>query len=486
MPFRPFSRAVVYDLPPALDDWVAADHPVRFIAAFVDALTDADWQAMDISRVPPRLGTPAYDPVLLTCAWLGGFVLGIRSSRKLARACHDLVPLRWLTANQQPDHNTLWRFYAAHRAGMRHLLRVSVQTAIAAELVELAVLAIDGTKVSGNAARERTYDAAGLERLLGRLDAAIADLEAQNEAGPDDEPPALPPALRRASALRTRVATALAQVQAPDGPTRLNLTDADAVLLSTRQGWVAGYNAQAAVTPTVPTADGTGGLLITAAAVTTDVVDQAQLLPMLDASAATTARDPDVVLADGGYHAGAVLAACAARGQLVVIPDHHTPDATTPYHKDYFTYTADQDAYVCPHGQVLTARGRKQRAGREVMQVYRAAPALCRACPAFGVCTTDARHGRAIEVSPHEGVLRAHRDWMGTEAAQALRRCRQTLVEPVFGILKEELGLRRWLLRGQAAVAAEWSLLATASNLRTLVRYWRDGRLAALGCPMAA
>src|SRR5687768_17124627 len=113
---------------------------------------------MGISRIPPRLGTPAYDPVLLVCAWLGGFVLGIRSSRKLARACHDLVPLRWLTGNQQPDHNTLWRFYAAHRDGMCHLLRVSVQTAMAADLVPLAVLAIDGTKLSGNAARERTYD----------------------------------------------------------------------------------------------------------------------------------------------------------------------------------------------------------------------------------------------------------------------------------------------------------------------------------------
>ncbi len=114
-----------------------------------------------------------------------------------------------------------------------------------------------------------------------------------------------------------------------------------------------------------------------------------------------------------------------------------------------------------------------------MMRVYRGTAAVCRACPHFRVCTTDARQGRALEVGPHEAALRAHRAWMATEEAQTLARQRKALVEPVFGMLKEELGARRFLLRGRANVAAEWTLVATTTNLRTCVRLWQHDRL----CP---
>ena len=63
---------------------------------------------------------------------------------------------------------------------------------------------------------------------------------------------------------------------------------------------------------------------------------------------------------------------------------------------------------------------------------------------------------------------------METEAAKASYRLRKQIVEPAFGILKEQQGARRFLLRGLANVRAEWSLLATAFNLRTLYRAWRQ------------
>ena len=53
-------------------------------------------------------------------------------------------------------------------------------------------------------------------------------------------------------------------------------------------------------------------------------------------------------------------------------------------------------------------------------------------------------------------------------------RRRQGLVEPIFGMIKDGLGARRWLLRGIENVRAEWSLLATAFNLKTLCRLWRQ------------
>ncbi len=125
---------------------------------------------------------------------------GVRSSRKLEAACRDRIPYLWLTGCQRPDHVTLRRVYRAHRDGMRNLLKRTAQAAVTMNLVELAAQAVDGTKVWANTAKNRTYDADG----LGRLERAIEELEAQNEAGEDSAPANLPEALhdRKACAIR--------------------------------------------------------------------------------------------------------------------------------------------------------------------------------------------------------------------------------------------------------------------------------------------
>ncbi len=66
---------------------------------------------------------------------------------------------------------------------MRKLFERTVRTAVAMKLVDKEVQAVDGTKVVANASVNRSYDAKGLRGLLDRLERAIADLEAQNEAG---------------------------------------------------------------------------------------------------------------------------------------------------------------------------------------------------------------------------------------------------------------------------------------------------------------
>ena len=78
-----------------------------------------------------------------------------------------------------------------------------------------------------------------------------------------------------------------------------------------------------------------------------------------------------------------------------------------------------------------------------------------------------------LQIGPQDRTLRAHRVWMATEEAKARYRQRKLLPEPTFGILKEQQGARRFWLRGIAAVRAEWALLATTFNLRTLYRVWR-------------
>jgi hypothetical protein len=109
------------------------------------------------------------------------------------------------------------------------------------------------------------------------------------------------------------------------------------------------------------------------------------------------------------------------------------------------------------------------------VRLYQPASAsVCTSCPAFGVCTPNAFTGQQPQIRPHEAAARRHRQLMEMEEAQAAYRRRAPLIEPLFGILKTQQGAWRFTLRGLSEVEAEWTLLATAFNLRTLWRLRRD------------
>ena len=80
--------------------------------------------------------------------------------------------------------------------------------------------------------------------------------------------------------------------------------------------------------------------------------------------------------------------------------------------------------------------------------------------------------GRTLWISSSDVLLLKHRRWMRSDEARSLYARRQELSEPTFGILKDQMNARRFLLRGLTNVKAEFNLLATAFNLRTLWRVW--------------
>ena len=473
MPLRPLNREQSWLLPPTLDELLSEDHPARFVGAFVDALDRATWKELEIDLEGEPLGAPAYHPSALLSVWLYGFMTGIRSSRKLEGACRDQIPYLWLTGWQHPDHNTLWRFYQTHRQAMRGLLKRTVKIAMDVGLVDLALQAVDGTKVAANAAGDQTHDAAGLQKLLERTEATIIKLESQNETDDTPVPARLPEELRHHQALRDKVRGSLDQL-AENQQKRVNLTDGDAQLMKGRQGIMPAYNAQAVASPLTPGS----GRLITAV---DSAADYGQLVPMLEQAEESTGQRVDVTLADGGYHTAANLQAGVRRSQQLVLPERFPKEAHGPYFKDQFRYDAGTDSYLCPQGESLPFRGIRQKNGQipGPIRVYRGSKPVCHTCPAYGVCTKDRHTGRALWISPADIVLRQHREWMTTELAKVLYSRRQGLIEPVFGILKEHLAGRRFLLRGLANVKAEFSLMATAFNLRVL---WRSCH-ARMGAP---
>jgi len=473
MPLRDMDREQMWLLPPSLDELLPLDHPARFVAEFVDALSREDWAELGVEIDGDPLGAPAYHPRALLCVWLYGFMTGVRSCRKLETACRDQIPYLWLTGWQHPDHNTLWRFYQRHRQGMKGLLQRTVRTAVAMKLVDLAVQAVDGTKVAANAASNRSYDAKGLRRLMDRVEKAIADLEAQNEAGEDATVPNLPDELADKKALRERVKQAMDDFNSQERPRRINLTDKDARLMKGRQGIIAGYNAQAMVSPIEPD-EGPTGMLVTAVDVVDQPSDNDLLIPMMATAEVITGTKVNMTLADAGYFATAHLAECALRGQQVAMPDIHQRNHKNPYHKDRFIYNQDSDSFTCPMGQRLRFSHTESSKNGDLRRVYGATAAVCHPCPAFGVCTKAEKQGRRVTTGPHDAMLRSHREWMSTDVCKQIYGRRKQLVEPVFGIIKEQMGAKRFLLRGLVNVAAEWTVLATAFNLKTLCKVWRS------------
>lgn len=471
MPQRPFCRDQAFLLPPRLDEWIRPDHPARFVAAWLDDLPADTWSAMGIDLTPAARGEARYAPPALLAIWVYGFMIGIRSTRTLEQACQDQLPFRWLSGNQTPDHNTLARFYQAHRDGFHHLFHASIEQAVATGQVDWGLQAVDGTKLWANATGDRMLRADALTQLAERVDQAIAQLDAGRAPDPAVlAPPPLPdhprgtrrpvrlPRRRQdLTAIRDRITRAQARIA--EGRQKANLTDPDAHQMTARKVNRPSYNAQAVVRSLHA-----GGRLIVALDVRTRPDDH-EILPDLAMQAAVRCgQAAAVTVADTGYHSGAVLETCQTQGLPVVAPGPTRAGADAPYGPDAFVEDPVSDGLICPQG--VTLKRWRSQSPTEVR--YGAPDTVCRDCPVKAQCCPGSKRGRVIVRSVHHAAVVRHRAQMTRPDCQALRGRRSGLIEGVFGTLKTRHGGRQCLLRGLANVQAEWTLLATAFNLRAL------------------
>src|SRR5450759_1622935 len=99
-----FERSQLLLLPEAVDDYVGADDPVRFIDAFVDGL---DLSAAGFCRVSAKTtGRPGYAPVDLLKLYIYGYLNRVRPSRRLEAECHRNIEVIWLLRTLKPDFKT--------------------------------------------------------------------------------------------------------------------------------------------------------------------------------------------------------------------------------------------------------------------------------------------------------------------------------------------------------------------------------------------
>lgn len=442
---------------PTVEDWIGAQHPARFVREFVAA---RDLRALGLDTLDRTEGGEAYEPALLLQAWLYGYLRKIRSTRALEQACREEMGFVWLTGNHQPDHHALWRYWHGHQAGIRALFRQSVQVALEMKLVGLVVQALDGTKIAAAASGRGGCNGEHLQKLLARLEEQISESEQQIAAAGEGAPEGELPSLLR---LREQIQAALTRIET--GETKhAHPLEPEAARMECDGRNRFGYNAQAVVDAQAQ--------IIVAAEVSNAPNDTGQLVPMIAQAQANTepADARPITLADGGYASGAQFTAADQCGYPTVTPPPPSwRDTTDPYHTAHFRHDAARNVVICPQGRELPYKGVRQKDGRQV-SVYRNG-AACKSCPMRALCTRD-RQGRAIYLAAdHAAVVAVHRRWHepSTREFYALRA---PTVEPVFGQFKQQMGFRRWTVRGLEKVRTQWCLLATTWNLRVMLRFW--------------
>lgn len=450
--------------PPALEDWVPADHPARFLREFVEQL---DLGSLGFVMPTASEGRPPYAPSLLLKIWLYGYLQRIRSTRKLEAACREQLSLLWLTGMHQPDHNSLWRFWRDHKTALRAVFKRSAQLAVEAGLVGLVLQALDGTKIQAVASGRTGWSKKRLEELLRALDAELDEAELQiQEQGPPEAGSAyrLPEKLADKEALRQKISAGLEQMEQIERE-HLHPNEPQARRMSCDGKNRFGYNAQAIV-------DAKAGVVM-AAQVVNQEHDKGLLVPMVRQAQENCGSQSSVTVADSGYGAGVDVAeAVAHQVNVLVAPQGDALAQIRRYHAHNFDYQAERAAVVCPEGKELRpARARHQKG--HLVQIYRCD---VKDCPVRSQCTKDCRARRVIEIWPHTLAVQQMRHRLKEPQAAAQLRQRGQIIERVFARIKEQDGFRRWTVRGLEGVNAQWALICCAMNLRALYGTWRGSR----------
>jgi transposase len=469
--FRPYEPDRPLPVPPDLRQWLPADHTAYLVSDIVDQL-----DLSPITAVYDRGdggGNPPYHPVLLTKLLFYAYAQGVVSSRVIAAKTYEDVAFRVLSADQHPDFRTISDFRERHLAALLPLFQQVVRLAGRLGLVKLEHVAQDGSKILANASKHRAMSYGRLkqaEERLGREIRALfeaaqaADAAEDARFGPERTGDEVPAGLSGEIARRERrLATIRAAKEAlerearaeaeairaadraererraaagepkkpgkrPDPPgvppddAQRNFTDPDSrIMRDADRAFVQAYNAQLAV-------DASPHQIIVGCDVTNQSADAPHLEPMVAQVRDTTGAKPAEWSADAGYFSAHNVEALEARGIAGFIPPDRQRHSQQPL----------------PDGvaRILAAAGLGPPAGAEA-----------------GVAEAAVQAGMRAKLRTPEG-----------RAAYAKRK---ETVEPVFGQIKERRRLRRFLLRGLAKVAGEWTLWCLTHNLGKIVQALR-------------
>ena len=437
-------------LPCDLRDWVPAGHIVHFILDAVEQIPTEHF------RINQRgTGSEQYPPTMMLALLIYCYVTGRFGSRAMEAATHSDVAVRYLCANHHPDHASICAFRTANKAGFDAAFVTVLQLAQHLKLTKLGTVSVDGSKIQANASKHAAVSYARAGAMLAQLELEVKELmeraqqaEAQEQQDGLDIPAELTRRADRKAALqqarqviearakelaaaqqpayeakqarrqaqrdagqKPRGPEPKAPSETPDPKAQYNFTDPESGIMKAGSGqhFEQSYNAQAAVD---------AAMLIVGARVSVAANDKQELPPTVAAISPVVAPEVQAVLVDSGFYSEAAV------------------------------QTVEQKADGTATGMTVYAAVAKTDHHKTVADL------LPQPEPAAPAPAATAKEKMAHRVK--------------TKIGQALYKLRKQTVEPVFGIIKEVMGFRRFSLRGHAKVSLEWILVCVSYNLKHL------------------
>ena len=414
-------------LPPSLRDWLPEDHLVYFVSDVVDQL---DLSAMDAVYGEERRGQPPYDPRLMTKLLVYGYCTGVFSSRRIQKRLREDIPFKVLAAGNEPDFRTISDFRKIHIGTLPGLFEQVLEMALESGAIQVGRVSVDGTKLKANASKHKAMSYGRMKEKQQQLKEEVQQLLAQAAAADEEEDrrhgdkrgDELPEELRRRETRLAKIKLAKKVVEQrarekaaaesknseeakcakPADKDQYNFTDPESRIMKGADGFVQGYNAQAAVEPK-------RGLIV-GQTVTEAANDKEQLRPMVAAIEQQSGQRPAAILADSGY--------CS--------------DENLEYLESTDQLEQKMEGYI--------ATG-KQKHGEHRNP--------CKPGPLPKGATRVDRMKRKLQ----------------TKVGKAVYAARKSVVEPVFGHIKQARGFRQFLLRGLKKIAGEWALVCMTHNI---------------------
>lgn len=505
---------------------IPKESPVRLLNAVMERMAYRKLYA-----AYSRLGRIEYSPKILLKVIVYGYMRGHISSRDLEACCRENLHFIYLLeGHRPPDHNTINRFrkkILTQEAG-QDILRQLVELLHASGLLSMEAAFIDGTKIEANANKHsfvwKKATVKKLNRLLERIHAelpgklkelgirfhvperiAIRQLKklrkklhakAESEgvpfvSGKGKRKTALQRLSEQVEAWLERMKRYTKEIHICGDRNSYSKTDHDATFMHMKEDYMQNGQLKPGYNVNVATCSG----FIIGSYISADRSDMRTLIPFMEQLRERyRGMNIDSVVVDSGYESEENYCWFEAHPEteLYVKPCNHEQRKQKKYRTDIsrrenMPYDAEGDTYTCAKGRLLKRTREKKShtpTGLEIVTtVYECND--CTDCPLKEKCIRacgskkplEERH-KVIYVSKRFAMQReAMEEKISTPKGRLLRVNRSIQAEGNFAYVKQDLGFRRFLLRGRVKVAAEWLLFSLALNILRLHNKIQNGRL---------
>lgn len=466
-------------LPPSIEDLIPEDHICILVESLIESL---DFSSFDIRYDGP--GHPAYHPRIILKLLVMGVLDKIRSSRKLSRNARENIVYMYLAEKLTPDFRTISDFRKNNPDLVKEVFKHTVTLAKGEGIIDLSHLSTDGSKQKANAANKRVLTKEELEFLLKFVDDELEEWAKQDDIedemlkdmrGSDQLPNKSRKKIQKAvkhyigkmkkegnffkDKTHDKLNQAYDELKEHELK-KVNVTDPESRFMINKKGRIEfSYNVQITV-------DRKGFIL--ADDVSKDENDVEQLQPQIIQTEESLGSLPENIpwSFDNGYYEGGNIKFLDDKKIDGYIPDNKKKEIS-PYDKQHFIYDQENDEYTCPAGKPVTFLGKHyDKSKKKTARIYKGQK--CKTCPQQKMCTKRKDGIRYIKSFPYEIERNAMNEKMNTKKGKETYKLRAITVEPAFGDIKENKGIRGFLTRGIETVKTEFNLVCTAINLKKI------------------